>query len=280
MAGKTRRVLMPAAHRLAGAHIAAIIGFAGMLALAGCGESTGSPGPTPTGTRTSGASAPPSPSAQVLTQLMVKQDLTALDRGVLTYRLPNTVRTSQPFTLKVTITDVGKGKPGVISATEASRRLGLTVFPKDIPTGAFVGLTIVSCANLTCHPLNPRAAQPIISAGSSQTWGWQITPGSPGPASLVINATTFEGQSTTSLSQVLVPISMKVMASTGFAEQQRSKSRHRALASAKGFLDTTTGLITSVGGAVAVLAGGFAWVSRQLKRRKKRRPKSSPHNGG
>jgi hypothetical protein len=246
--------------------------IAAIVALAGCGGD-GSPGPGPSSAHSA------SPSAQVLTQLMVRQDLSALDRGVLTYRLPDAVRTSQSFILKVTVTDVGKGKPGVISATEASRQLGLTVFPKDIPTGAFVGLTTVSCTNLTCHPLNTRAAQPVIGTGSSQTWGWRITPGSPGPASLVINATTFEGQSSSSLSQVLVPISMKVAATSGFAEQQHSRARHRELASARGFLDTTTGLITSVGGAVTIVAGALAWVSRRLK--KKRHPnKHRPQKAG
>ena len=272
MAGIAGRAGQQPVRRPHGPLLACVMLAAAILALAGCGGagSGGNPGHPVSG--------PPSPSAQVLTQLAVEQDLKALDRGVLTYRLPGTVRTATPFTLTVTVTDVGKSRPGSVTATEASQQLGVTVFPKDVPAGAFVGLTAVSCTNLTCHPLNSQAAQPVIGEGSSRTWSWQITPGQPGPASLVINASTFEGQSSTSLSQVLVPIALKIRATTGFAEQQRSKSRHRELASAKGFLDTTTGLITSVGGAVTILAGGVAWISRQLKRKRqpaRRRPRKA-----
>ena len=155
-----------------------------------------------------------------MTDASLEHDISALDRGVLTYRLPAAVRTGTPFVLTVTVTDVGKARPGVITATEASRQLGLTVFPKDVPAGAFVGLTTVSCTNLRCRALNSQSAQPVIGEGSSRTWSWTITPGNPGPASLVVNATTFEGQSSSSLSQVLVPITMKVTATTGFTEQQ------------------------------------------------------------
>jgi hypothetical protein len=76
---------------------------------------------------------------------------------------------------------------------------------------------------------------------------------------------------------VLVPITTKVTATTGFTEQQYRQTRHREVASATGFLDTTTGLITSVGGTIAVLAGGAAWVSRRLSKREpgKRRPRKA-----
>jgi hypothetical protein len=274
--GRTERALRPAARsrrRFLAARLALV---AGAMVLAGCGGESGSgSGGPPTGPASaSGApttgpssSAPASPSVQVLTQLAVEQDISALDRGVLTYRLPAAVQAGTPFVLNVTVTDVGKARPGVITATEASQQLGLTVFPKDVPAGAFVGLTQVSCTNLTCQSLNSQPSQPVIGEGSSRTWSWMITPGSPGPASLVVNATTFEGQSSSSLSQVLVPITMKVTATTGFIRKQHRQARRKELASATGFLDTTTGLITSVGGAIAVLAGGAAWVSRRRKRR-------------
>lgn len=274
MAGRAAQAALRAARSRPGAQIARLAFAAAILGLAGCGADGSGAGAEPTPTAISGA---PSPSAQVLTQLAVEHDISALDRGVLTYRLPAAVRTGTPFVLTVTVTDVGKARPGVITATEASRQLGLTVFPKDVPAGAFVGLTTVSCTNLKCKALNSQSLQPVIGEGSSRTWSWTITPGNPGPASLVVNATTFEGQSSSSLSQVLVPITMNVAATTGFTEQQHRRTRHKEVASAKGFLNTTTGLITSVGGAIAVLAGGAAWVSRELRKRHpdKRRPRKA-----
>jgi hypothetical protein len=209
-----------------------------------------------------------SPSPQRLFQRNIRADERALDRGMLTYPSPAGHRAGRQFTLRVTVTDVGRYPRGTVTAAELSGKLGLVVYAGDIPTGANVGLVIVSSSNLSWQSLMTSAIQPVAGSGSSRTWEWRITPKTPGPASLLLDASTYGASTSTALVQVHIPIAMTVVNSSAFARAQTRRRRthdiHEALSDIEGLAE----LLIAVGGAAAVVFGAWRWMVRLAARRR------------
>ena len=112
------------------------------------------------------------PNIQELFQAGIRRDEKVLDRGALTYPRP-TLHTSVPVMFTITVTDIGKKQPlrtiGV-TATQMSDGLGLTVYPRDVPTGGGVSLWASYCGDITCSPLNVTPLQDIVGRGTQRSW--------------------------------------------------------------------------------------------------------------
>jgi hypothetical protein len=121
-----------------------------------------------------------------------------------------------------------------------------------------------------------------VGEGSSRSWKWRLIPKKPGPASLILVASTYDGRSQVVLRQEYIPIRMMVKTSAAFVNEQNSNNRWRYLRWGRVFIDTTAGLIVTVGGAAAVVASGLGWLHARKARRRKaahkhsRRSKSQP----
>jgi hypothetical protein len=213
---------------------------------------------------------PPLPSMQQLLQEHLKRDEQALDKGVLSYpRLR--LYTGVPHILHIAVTDIGKHPRGHLTATELSRALGLVVYPGDVPTGGIVGLSTSLCVNLQCRPLNNGAQQSIAGEGSRRSWSWELTPERPGPASLIIAASTYDGKSSTSLNEEIIQINLQVLATPSFKQAQSAQIRNHEVGRATGFVNTAVGLIAAVVGAAAAIGGGILSIIRWMRRSRKKK---------
>jgi hypothetical protein len=208
------------------------------------------------------------PSLQQLLQRDIKRDQEALDKGALTYHRPGRLYPNKPFTLRVTVTDIGKHPTGVWSAAYLSYTLGLVVYPGDVPTGGIVSLSATLCANLRCNSLDAGPTQAIVGLGSSASWSWQLVPEQPGKASITLAASIYDGYSNITLSEEIIPISFGISAESDF-----HRSYSHEISKATGFINSVAGLVTSIGGAIALIAGGIASIIRWKRSRKARTEK-------
>jgi hypothetical protein len=206
----------------------------------------------------------PRPSVQQLLQKRLKRDQLALDRGALTYSRLTRLYTNVPTTFTATVTDLGKHPHGDLTAAELSSALGLVVYPGDVPTGGIVELRISVCADLKCHPLNTSAKQAVAVEGSQRSWSWRLTPRLPGLASIVIVATIYDGETDATLSQEIIPIKIAVVPTHSFEGARSSRQLHEIFGSTL----QIAGLVTAVGGALAVIVGAIASIVRWRRRSK------------
>jgi hypothetical protein len=185
------------------------------------------------------------PVAQDLLQQRLSQDEEALDRGVLTYPEPPTLKTDRPFMLSVTITDTGKHPRGTMSAARYSSDTRLVVYPNNVPTGGIVGV------KMTCGRLA------IVGTGNSQSWTWNLTPLRSGQQFATITVDTYDGTGNTILSQEIIVVGLQVEEGPWYA------SIDDWWGSVRNFATTTAGVIVTIGAAVTTIAGGVAWVQRR-----------------
>src|ERR1017187_6898698 len=201
---------------------------------------------------------------QNVVQQHLSQDERALDKGVLTYTALPSLKTDEPTTLTASVTDLGKHPDGGMTAQAYSEPTGLAVYSENVPTGGIVGLHL-TCTNIYCQALS-SARQAIVGTDTSRSWSWNLTPLRPGPTSVIITASTYDGISSIVLNQEIIPVSVKVEKGPWWAAFD---DWWHAMTS---FTATTAGLITTVGGAVAVIAGGAGWVRRRRIRKAQTQP--------
>jgi hypothetical protein len=103
-----------------------------------------------------------------------------------------------------------------------------------------------------------------VSLGTSRSWSWDIEPEHSGQATVVITAATYDGRSSVVLNDEVIPIRFKVLATSPEFNNHHSRNWWERIPR---IVNSIAGLITVTGSAVAVVAGGIAWL---LKRRKKK----------
>lgn len=187
-----------------------------------------------------------------------------MDKGVLTYRALPRLKTDESTTLTASVTDLGKHPDGGISAQAYSEDTGLMVYSGNVPTGGIVSLHL-TCTNVYCQALS-SASQAIAGTGTVRSWSWNLTPLRSGPTSVIITASTYDGISSIVLNQEIISVSVRVEKGPWWAAFD---GWWHAMIT---FTATTAGLITTVGGAMAVIAGGAGWVRRRRIRKAQTQP--------
>lgn len=231
------------------------------LVMAACSSSPGGSTGPPT-------SAPP----QANFAARLQADDKALDQGQLSYVRPGTLMTGAPAELRVTVQDIGLHPGHLLTIRDASSTTGQVIYPRDVPTGGIVGLQITTCGNLACQAQSDTR-QAIVGKGTGASWEWRLTPRNPGPALVVIRASTYDGNSSTVLREEIVNIRLTTKASPALRHHRQAQHRSHEITATKNFIDTAAGLITTIGGAVVVVAGGITWVLARRKKKKKKRKK-------
>ena len=204
-------------------------------------------------------SAGPDQSEQQLYVARLSQDRQSLDRGVLAYSSIGNLKTAATAQFQVTVTDTGKG-PQTARLTSFN---GMTVYQRDVPTGGIVGVQIVACENLTCHS-ESGTTQPVLEKGQQAQWFWTITAGTPGPAVITLRADTYDQGTAQSLSEEIVTVDLRVVATAAFNTQQNHAKIATVTDSVVGDIET----IGSIAGAIVAVGGIVGWVIMMRRKRK------------
>jgi hypothetical protein len=232
-------------------------------ALSGCtGEGSPDAGPSgPPAARFSVSSpAPAGPSAssqQDIYRASLENDKASLDRGVLAYSPLSSLKTGQASTFSATVTDTGTGPQTVTVSTYD----GMTVARQDVPTGGIVSVQIVGCQDLSCRGQSP-VRQAVLARGDHATWVWAITAGQPGTAQIILQADTYDQNSSTALASEVMTITSTVIPTGSFTFQRRKHDVAAVTSAGLSVLDKlgiAAGAILSIG----TIVGWF------LARRKK-----------
>jgi hypothetical protein len=186
------------------------------------------------------------PGPQIFTMKMVT-DHRRLDRGVLAYSALTPMQARQAASLKVEVTDVGRG-PETSAFIRQSR--GWTVDRQNVPTSGTVRVQIICSAELTCTS-RTSARQAILRPGRSATWTWDITARSPGDAQILITAVSYRGDSRVVASQTSVATGVKVRSTPLYNLEAAVDARKKAV------------LISAAALAAAVLLGGAVALDRK-----------------
>lgn len=253
--------MIGAARMCAAGALAALLG--GVLVTACASSESSSETPI---TSSRGSHANVAGNGQVFVVTRLRQDYSALDRGVLAYTPIKTLETGQSTSLYAFVTDIGKRAPKqTASVSEVSKESGLTVYPYDVPTGGIVSLH-VTCSNLQCQEMT-AARQAVVIVGQPVEWVWFVTASSPGPAMITLAADTYDQLTDTVLREETVQISVIVQATAAY-KHRRAAAATPATGSGGG---GNGGVV--LGGIFAIIAAAVgAIITRvQFGKRKKRR---------
>lgn len=257
--------MIGAARMCAAGALAALLGGVLVTACASSG-SVESSSETPN-TSSRGSHANVAGNGQVFVVTRLRQDYSALDRGVLAYTPIKTLETGQSTSLYAFVTDIGKRAPKqTASVSEVSKESGLTVYPYDVPTGGIVSLH-VTCSNLQCQEMT-TARQAVVIVGQPVEWVWFVTASSPGPAMITLAADTYDQLTDTVLREETVQISVIVQATAAYKHRRAVAAATPATGSGGG---GNGGVV--LGGIFAIIAAAVgAIITRvQFGKRKKRR---------
>lgn len=166
----------------------------GLLLLALSSLVVQSPHGSPPASSPSPTTAPATESAQAKFQSRMIADVMALDRGILGYQAPAALGTDDDTTLKVQVTDVGKGPNGQAPLPKNSPWI---FSPVDVPTGGIVSVQ-ATCVKLICTPEAPER-QAILEPGAQGNWIWNVTAKEPGTGRITLATTTYDQDTATPL---------------------------------------------------------------------------------
>jgi hypothetical protein len=240
----------------------------GGVLVAACGSS----GSTGNGTGEATPTPPTPPAAanengQVFLATRLRADYSELDRGVLAYSPLKTLKTGQFTEFDAWVTDIGKHAPAQTSSvSEVSGLSGLTVYPRDVPTGGILTLQ-VTCVNLTCQSLTvPSPRQAVVVIGQPVEWEWSVTANKPGAAVISLTADTYDEGTDTVLGQEAVQINLTVQATQAYKNRLAAGKPAAAGSGGGDSSDIIEGIFAIIAAAIGAI------ITRvQFGKRKKRR---------
>jgi hypothetical protein len=177
------------------------------------------------GATSHGATPSPGPGIQIATMRLL-HDARALDRGVLTYRMPSSLQVQQTASFDVEVTDVGKGPERSAFARESH---GWFVAPQDVPAGGFVSVQSICSGGLTCVPRFSSARQAVTGPGRSATWRWEVAARSPGEARILLIATSYGRRARIVLRETSVLVRVTVQSSPPYVLKKYFDAHHEAV---------------------------------------------------
>jgi hypothetical protein len=169
------------------------------------------------------------------------------------------------------VTDIGKKSPKQDTpALEMSKRTGLVVYPKDVPTGGYVAVRIKSCLNLSCD--SQSSARRLVEPHQFAQWYWRVSATAPGPALISLKVDTYKESSAEVLSEEIVLVNVKVRASSHYTPTASPTSTQLAVTGG-GSSNGVTIMVAVIGGVFAVIA---AWVGAKAGQKRRRRRGQAP----
>jgi hypothetical protein len=227
------------------------------VSAAGCSSSSSSSG--------GGSVKPP----QALFSTRLRNDIRALDQGVLTYTRLGTLQVGENAEFSVWVTDIGKPQPKqVASARETSKQIGVTVYPWDVPTGGYVEVQMTTCSNLTCHRQSSPSPQLVEPYQRVAQWEWLISAKAPGPALISLTVDTYKESTAELLKEETVVVNVKVQASKNHTPTGRPSPTRQPVASGGGGSSNAVTIWAAVIVAIGGIIGG--WLGNRKRRRRTR----------